>query len=126
MKTHELAALLRYVVDRLASLPDFEITSYRQLLKDLASPQQRLPEPQTSRKRDGANVEILFEALRGLNKADVGVLISTLELPVTVRSRDSAEDLALKVRTYLSPNPPKDTDGRREESGRGVRELQGK
>ena len=27
--------------------------------------------------------------------------------------------------TVLSPNPPKDTDGRREESGRGVRELQG-
>ena len=26
----------------------------------------------------------------------------------------------------LSPNPPKDTDGRREESGRVVRELQGK
>ena len=26
----------------------------------------------------------------------------------------------------LSPNPPKDTEGRREESGRGVRELQGK
>ena len=26
----------------------------------------------------------------------------------------------------VSPNPPKDTDGRREESGRGVRELQGK
>ena len=26
----------------------------------------------------------------------------------------------------LSPNPPKGTDGRREESGRGVRELQGK
>ena len=29
-------------------------------------------------------------------------------------------------RRSLSPNPPKDTDGRREESGRGVRELQGK
>ena len=27
---------------------------------------------------------------------------------------------------WLSPNPPKDTDGRREESGRVVRELQGK
>ena len=27
---------------------------------------------------------------------------------------------------HLTPNPPKDTDGRREESGRGVRELQGK
>ena len=39
---------------------------------------------------------------------------------------------AIKVRqdalagVPLSPNPPKDTDGRREESGRGVRELQGK
>ena len=27
---------------------------------------------------------------------------------------------------FLIPNPPKDTDGRREESGRGMRELQGK
>ena len=26
----------------------------------------------------------------------------------------------------LSPNPPKDTEGRREDSGRGVRELQGR
>ena len=25
---------------------------------------------------------------------------------------------------YLNPNPPKDTDGRREDRGRGVRELQ--
>ena len=31
-----------------------------------------------------------------------------------------------KFAPVLSPNPPKDTDGRREESGRGVRELQGK
>ena len=31
------------------------------------------------------------------------------------------------LHTTLTPNPPKDTDGRREESGRGwVRELQGK
>ena len=30
------------------------------------------------------------------------------------------------VAANLSPNPPKDTDGRREESGGGVRELQGK
>ena len=29
-------------------------------------------------------------------------------------------------RAVLTPNPPKDTDGRREESRRGVRELQGK
>ena len=34
--------------------------------------------------------------------------------------------VARDVGRRLSPNPPKDTDGRREESGRGVRELQGK
>ena len=34
--------------------------------------------------------------------------------------------IRLKIR-YLNPNPPKDTDGRREDSGRGwVRELQGR
>ena len=31
-----------------------------------------------------------------------------------------------KLELFFSPNPPKDTDGRREESGRGVRGLQGK
>ena len=36
------------------------------------------------------------------------------------------EKLMVLARPFLSPNPPKDTDGRREESGRGVRELQGK
>ena len=42
---------------------------------------------------------------------------------------DNATPLAVDTITWpylLSPNPPKDTDGRREESGRGVRELQGK
>ena len=43
----------------------------------------------------------------------------------------SRDDLvAMLVEKYhglrlLSPNPPKDTDGRREDRGRGVRELQG-
>ena len=36
-------------------------------------------------------------------------------------------DFALGALTCVSPNPPKDTDGRREDSGRGwVRELQGR
>ena len=35
--------------------------------------------------------------------------------------------LACRLQELLSPNPPKDTDGRREDSGRGwVRELQGR
>ena len=40
------------------------------------------------------------------------------------------EDFSAPCQVYLfwfSPNPPKDTDGRREDSGRGwVRELQGR
>ena len=30
-----------------------------------------------------------------------------------------------RIIDHLGPNPPKDTDGRREDRGRGVRELQG-
>ena len=38
------------------------------------------------------------------------------------------QDLAVLYLRHigLSPNPPKDTDGRREDSGRGVRELPGR
>ena len=36
------------------------------------------------------------------------------------------DELAGKAPRFIIPNPPKDTDGRREESGRGMRELQGK
>ena len=48
--------------------------------------------------------------------------------PVALYARVSSDrqDVDLSVAAQLSPNPPKDTDGRREESGRGVRELQGK
>ena len=48
---------------------------------------------------------------------------------IEVISGRSAEDLRNDIFNKLlglSPNPPKDTDGRREESGMGVRELQGK
>ena len=49
--------------------------------------------------------------------------------PGRLRSTDSkgrtVESQDLEV-SGLNPNPPKDTDGRREESGRGMRELQGK
>ena len=48
---------------------------------------------------------------------------------VTVSITEAAQRLGVSEKTVcrrLSPNPPKDPDGRREESGRGVRELQGK
>ena len=45
-------------------------------------------------------------------------------LPENVQEQVGLEAEARSV--LLNPNPPKDTDGRLEESGRGVRELQGK
>ena len=50
-----------------------------------------------------------------------------LWLTILSHLRDADEKIALICDDNgFSPNPPKDTDGRREESGRGVRELQGK
>ena len=46
-----------------------------------------------------------------------------------VEGKDIFEDFMKEFpnhRFHLTPNPPKDTDGRREDSGRGVRELQGR
>ena len=70
--------------------------------------------------------EASVEAVKELLQQGVGLLdgdcTSESELghqPILERSRCA-------LHSTLSPNPPKDTDGRREESGRGVRELQGK
>ena len=52
------------------------------------------------------------------DRAGVGIWIQTVYRGRWHRHRTGSP--------RLSPNPPKDTDGRREESGRGVRELQGK
>ena len=66
----------------------------------------------------------------GLRKSFVegqngGCEVSTSDDPfVVLLSQDGANEAAHG--RPVSPNPPKDTDGRREESGRWVRELQGK
>ncbi len=64
------------------------------------------------------DVEAIKTILVGPNEAGKTVLLKAIEQinpPADVPKFDP-----------LSPNPPKDTDGRREESGRGMRELQGK
>ena len=57
-------------------------------------------------------------------------MASRIEQPVKSRWRAAAYLVAqqgVQDSVLLSPNPPKDTDGRREDSGRGwVRELQGR
>ena len=72
----------------------------------------------------------------GMKDADItsalGVGQSTVErirkrcVEEGVESALNQVDPIIRTAVSLNPNPPKDTDGRREESGRGVRELQGK
>ena len=52
------------------------------------------------------------------------VVAAAADLPLFIYNLPQAT--GVEVTVDLIPNPPKDTDGRREESGRGVRELQGK
>ena len=69
----------------------------------------------TRRRAMERNMELVLRILRGVNtsKGDLGAGFTYVVAPEHER--------------IINPNPPKDTDGRREESGRGgVRELQGK
>ncbi len=56
----------------------------------------------------------------------VTITLPDLANQVRVSPTEDAADIPTGYVAILNPNPPKDTDGRREESGRGVRELQGK
>ena len=61
-------------------------------------------------------VDFLFQT-EGAQKVVIDPYVTNLR---AIRSYEKAGFVK------VNPNPPKDTDGRREESGRGVRELQGK
>ena len=52
-----------------------------------------------------------------------GSWLNMAEIEIGVMARQCL-DRRIPDQSTLSPNPPMDTDGRREDSGRGVRELQ--
>ena len=75
-----------------------------------------------------AGVDELMTAIRTVHSGDVYIhspMATKLVGDYVNRLRGGQGD-DLYEKLSVSPNPPKDTDGRREESGRGVRELQGK
>ena len=64
---------------------------------------------------------------RDLVQALVMVQVDTLFLAIPNAYKYTSGGGSTVSQDYLNPNPPKDTDGRREGSGRGwVRELQGR
>ena len=78
---------------------------------------------------DGGSLQTLQEGLSGnVGWSQDGSRIAVYQEPqgdASVVLYTSAPDGSDR-RDLVSPNPPKDTDGRREDSGRGVRELQGR
>ena len=69
-----------------------------------------------------ANQEKVYEA-----RASLLVQQRRVGLEPGVSDFSVSQELAATYSRQVSPNPPKDTDGRREDSGRGwVRELQGR
>ena len=80
---------------------------------------------------NGAGKTTTISMICGLLERDTGeVLIDGVELTprsVAVKAGIGYVPQELAIYPDLTPNPPKDTDGRREDSGRGwVRELQGR
>ena len=109
MRTHELASVLRGISDVLSSMPDTEITSLSEMLKNSviysevpAPPQIVEKKPST---RTNASIDDIHETLASLPKKEVVALIDEASIPIEVRTKDGAKDAARKVRNHLTAHP---------------------
>ena len=109
MRTHELASVLRSLSDVLSYMPDTEITSLPDMLKNSSILESSAPLPQAGEKklsaRAAASIEDVHETLMTLTKKQVVALIDEADISVGIRSKDSAKDAARKVRNYLTTHP---------------------
>ena len=109
MRTHELASVLKGLSDVLNSMPDTEITSLPEMLKNSSIYQEPLvPNKGAERKLSAkvtASINDVHATLTTLTKKDVVALIDEADIPVEIRSKDGAKDAARKVKTYLTTQP---------------------
>ena len=109
MRTHELASVLRGISDALSSMPDTEITSLPEMLKNTPIRQEPLvPSPGAEKKlseRVIASIEDIHETLGTLTKKEIVALIEEADIPVEVQSKDSAKTAARRVKTHLTAQP---------------------
>ena len=76
--------------------------------------------------RDAGGQQAAYPDLANQDRS-AGLIVYEREEYAMMDLRVDSHATAIQELRRLNPNPPKDTDGRREESGRGgVRELQGK
>lgn len=93
MKTHELSRALTQLGKILRSLPDQEITSFGETVKQSGNPLK--------------DVGISLSALAALSKytkTDWEKVVQDFEIPVEIRARDAARDVMGKLLTYLAEN----------------------
>ena len=109
LKTHELASVLRGISDALNQMPDTEITSLPEMLKNASinqvPPSLPLVEKKKLSPRAAASIDEVHERLMALTKKEIVALIGEADIPVEIRSKDAAKDAARKIRTYLTTNP---------------------
>ena len=107
MRTHELAAILRELSVALSHLPDTDLTSLPEILKDSSTYQGSLGpvEPTKRRPRRSATTEDIHGTLATLSKREILELLDKANVSVKVRTKDSAKEAARKISTHLTEYP---------------------
>ena len=110
MRTHELASILRGISDVLNHLPDTEVTSLSEVLKDTSISQETPAPPKAQEQKQPsakthATIEEIYQTLTTLPKRKIVELIDEADISVQIRGKDSAKDTARKVRSYLTAQP---------------------
>ena len=107
MKTHELAAFLRELSAILSHLPDTELTSLPEMLRGSSVSQGTLVRVEETKRapRSLTPSHNIYATLATLSKGEIVQLLNEAKLPIKIRSKDSAKDVAQKISTHLTRYP---------------------
>ena len=123
--THDYLLLMKGLIRRYG-IPIAIYTDRHFVFKHVPGPVQSGAPAQFSRGMDELGIQMIF-ALSPQAKGRVERTAGTFQDRLVTELLLAGATTIEEANVVLSPNPPKDTDGRREGSGRGwVRELQGR
>ena len=109
MRTHELAVFLKDLSDVLTHLPDTEITSLPEILKTTSDLRGAIPpapvKVQPRAKLTSASIDDITKTLATLSKREIVELVGESSLNISIRSKDSAKDVANKIKMHLIKYP---------------------
>lgn len=107
MKTHELAAFLKELAEALGQLPDMELTSLPEILKGAAVyPAALIPVEEPKRTLGKVTPEDdIQRTLAKLSKREMLQLLDRANVRIRIRSKDSTNDAAKKIKAHLLKYP---------------------